>query len=265
MQTLTRRGLLATHFLLPLAAFAVSYPRPRDWPAHNVFDVIVFGEAGLLCVWAALGARPWQQRLVLTLGGLTACWILLWFREAGQTPEMLVRYLLFPGAASVVLAVAIKSTPDYLVDPDQSDAKSAWQFTTGQLLVFTSTVAVIIVLVQHSLAGNIAVNYRMVLAEGAQISVVMLVWAATGGRRRKIRVALASVMASAVGLTVQSFRSDSFFWGVLEDLPYVSGARIWEDLLSIPAAILLEGLLAAATMIAVHTTGDGIRPRAALD
>ncbi|HWB14162.1 MAG TPA: hypothetical protein VG826_33355 [Pirellulales bacterium] len=265
MRTLASRSLFATHFLLPLAAFAVSSATPDDWPAHNVFDIVVFGEAGILCVWAGLGARPWQQRLVLTLAGLTACWILLWFREKGETPERLVRCLLFPGAASVVLAVAIKSTRAYLVGADGTEAKSAWQFTVGQLLVFTSTVAVIIVLVQHSLEGNIVVNRRMVMAEGVQISVVILVWAAIGGRLRKARIALASVMACAVGLTVQSFRSDSWFWGVLEDLPYVPWARLWEDLLSIPAAVLLEGLLAAATVIAMQPAADGTRSPEALD
>jgi hypothetical protein len=249
MRTWSLHSLLGIHFLLPLVAFAVSYPRPRDWIAHNVFDIVVFGEAGLLCVWAGLGTQPWPRRLVVTLAGLTACWFLLWLRETRQTPEMLVRCLLFPGAASVVLAVAIKSTPAH--PSDGPGVKSIWQFTqfsVGQLLLLTSTVAVVIVLVQHSLKGNIVINPRLVLAEGAQISVVLLVWAALRGRWRKTRIVAASVVACAVGVVAQSFMSDSFFWDVLRGFPYVSARELWEDLLSIPLAMLLEGLFAAATV-----------------
>ena len=245
------------HFLLPLAAFAISYPRPGDWSAHNVFNIILFGEAGMLCVWAGLGDRPWWQRLIGTLAGLTVCWILLWLRETRQTPEMLVRCLLFPGAASLILAIAIKSTTASVVDGP--DAKSVWQvtqFTMGQLLIFTSTVAVVIVLVQHSLKGNIVINPRLVLAEGAQISIVLLVLAALRGRWRRSRILLASLVACAVGLVVQSFMSDSYFWDVLHALKNFAGvppAQLWEDLLSIPATIMLEGLLAAATVVTTRS------------
>jgi hypothetical protein len=245
--------LLAAHLVLPPAAFAVSYPRPRDWIAHNVFNIIVFGEAGTLCVWAGLSDWSWQRKLFGTLAGLIGCWILLWLRETRQTPQMLVACLLFPGAASVALAIAIKLSPAYLVDSSEAGARSVWQFTVGQLLLFTSTVAVVIVLVQHSLDGEIAINPRLVLAEGAQISVLVLVWAALCRRWRKVRLALASVVACAVGLTVQSFMSDSWFWEVLQDFRYMPAARIWEDLLSIPVAILLEAYLAAGTVMAVRS------------
>ncbi len=254
-QVVIQRSLLAAHLVLPLAAFAVSYPRPKDWTAHNLFDIVVFGEAGMLCVWAGLSDRSWQRRLFATLAGLTACWILLWFRETRQTPEMLVACLLFPGAASLALTVTIRLSPAYFLDPDE--AKSMWQFSVSQLLLFTSTVAIVNVLLQRSLKSDIVMmNQRLVLAQSAQISVVVLVWAALCRRWRKVRLVLASVVACAVGLTAQSFMSDSWFWETIQDLRYMPAARIWEDLLSIPTAILLEALLAAATVTATHATAS---------
>lgn len=64
------KAFAASHVLLPLATFAYSYARPDDWSSHNIFRVVLFGEAGILCVWAGLAARAWQQRLAGTLAGL---------------------------------------------------------------------------------------------------------------------------------------------------------------------------------------------------
>lgn len=240
------------HVALPVATFALSYSRPKDWSTHNVFRVILFAEAGMLCVWAGLGTRPWRQRLVGTLAGLAVCWLLLWLRETRQTAEMLVRSLLFPGAASVVLAVFIKmSHPAEAADRRKS--QSRWQFSVRQLLVFTSTVAVVIVFVQHALRGALVSNERLVVAEGAQISVVIMVWAALGKRWRKTRLAAAALVVCGVGLDVQSFMSDEWFWRALDQLPFTPATVLWEDVLSIPLATLCEAALAAATVIVAQS------------
>ena len=240
------------HVALPTAAFALSYSRPKDWSTHSVFRVVIFAEAGMLCVWAGLSTRPWQQRCVGTLAGLAVCWLLLWLRETRQTAEMLVRSLLFPGSASVVLAVFIKMSPPTEAAGSRNSQRR-WQFSVRELLVFTSTVAVVIVFVQHALRGSLVSNERLVVAEGAQISVVIMVWAALGKRWRKVRLAAAALIVCGVGLIVQSFMSDEWFWRALDGLPYTSSSTMWEDVLSIPLATLCEAALAAATVTAAQS------------
>lgn len=246
--------LLTAHVLLPLAAFAFSHWQVKDWSAHNVFRVVLFSEAGLLCVWAGLGSQAWQRRLVGTLAGLAFCWLLLWFRETKQTPLMLVESLLFTGAPTVVLAVVIKSSPAYT--DDQTGVSRRWQFTVSQLLVVTSLVGVLIVLTQQFLKGNIAINPRLVVAEGAQIGMLVMVWAALPRRWRKMRLAAGALVACAIGLIVQSFMSESWFWDALRGLRTVGAHQLWEDLFSIPAVMLFESLLAAATVIAPRSASS---------
>ncbi|HQU41592.1 MAG TPA: hypothetical protein PK867_02220, partial [Pirellulales bacterium] len=145
---------------------------------------------------------------------------------------MLVENLLFPGAVTIALATAIKSSPAYLADRDGQDAGPAWQFTIGQLLIFTSAVAVMIVLFQQLLKGSLMLNPRLVIAEGAQIGVVVAVWSALPRRWRRLRLAAGAVVACGVGLVVQSFMSADWFWDVLRKFPNVRIGELWGDLLS---------------------------------
>jgi hypothetical protein len=235
-------SLIAIHVALPLAAFACARWQPRDWSTRNLFLLVVFGQAGLLCVWAALSARRVTWEAAACAAGLVVCWSLLKIVDAKQTSRLLIECLLFPGAATFGLTLAIKSS---LV---REAPDSGWQFSVGQLLIFTTAIAVGITLVQHFSDARMFVNSRLVMAEGAQIGVILMTWAVLPRRRRAMRLTLAVLLVCAVGITVQSFMSDSFFWDALKTLNRISAFTLWEDLLSIPLAILLESLLAAATV-----------------
>lgn len=250
---MARTSLVAGHVLLPLVAFAVARFLRPDWSTRNLFHIVVFSEAGMLCVWAALSGQSWGRRAVGCLLGLAACWTLLRLMEVKPIPLLLVECLLFPGAATLALTLTIKSSPTVGGDA------SRWQFTVGQLLIFTTTIAVVIALIQQFWEGNVRVNSRLVMAEGSQISIVVMSWAALGRRWRKGRIAAAAVMVCAVGLTVQSFMSDTWFWDALKNLNRVSAFTLWEDLISIPLAMLVESLFAAATVVVLYVRPSGTR------
>ena len=80
-----------------------------------------------------------------------------------------------------------------------------------------------------------------------------MVWAALGRHRRKTRLAVAAVVVCGVGLIVQSFMSDEWFWRAVRQLRSTSWPAIWEDLLSIPFTTLFESALAAATIIVAQS------------
>ena len=208
-----------------------------------MFRVIVFSEAGVLCAWAGLSGQPWDRRVVGCLAGLALCWVLLRLVDIKQPGLKLIECLLFPGAATVALTLAIKSSPS--LDDDHA---GRWQFSVGQLLIFTTMIAVVIVLLQQFWEGNLIVNPRLVMSEGSQISVLVMTWAALRRRWRKWRVAAAAMIVCAVGVTVQSFMSETWFWEALKNLNRASAFTLWEDLLSIPLAMLAESLFAAVTV-----------------
>jgi hypothetical protein len=242
-QNLARTSVLALHVLSPLVTFAFVHWQPDNWSAHNVFRTVLFAEAGMLCVWAGLSEQPWRRRAMGCLVGLALCWLLLRFVDVKQPALKLIECLLFPGAATVALTMAIKSSPEI------DDKAGRWQFTVGQLLIFTTMIAVVIALIQQFGEGSLFVNHRLVTSEGSQISVLLMTWAAIRRRWRKARLAIATVMVCAVGLTVQSFRSERWFWDALTNLGGASAFTLWEDLVSIPLTTLVESLLAATTIV----------------
>ncbi|HVX13707.1 MAG TPA: hypothetical protein VHC22_21175 [Pirellulales bacterium] len=243
-------SLVAIHISLPLAAFACVRWQPQDWSTRSLFRVVVFSEVGVLCVWAALSARRPVWKAAICAAGLALSWSLLKVVDAKQTSRLLVECLLFPGAATFALTLAIRSSAA------SGAADSGWQFSVGQLLVFTTAIAVVIALIQHFWEGRLFFNPqpRLVLAEGAQIAVILMTWAVLPRRRRKLRLTVATLLVGAVGVTVQSFMSDSFFWDAVKALHRISPFTLWEDLLSIPLVMLLESLFAAATVALLYRT-----------
>ena len=124
-----------------------------------------------------------------------------------------------------------------------------WQFTVGQLLIITTAIAIAIALLQWFWKGRLVVDPWLMASEGAQISVVLMTWAALPRRWRAVRTIAAIVMVCAVGVIVQSFMSESWFWEVIENFPGASLRQIWDDLISIPLVTLFESLLATATLL----------------
>ncbi|HET6879695.1 MAG TPA: hypothetical protein VFI31_06060 [Pirellulales bacterium] len=244
--------LAAAHVVLPLAAFALARLHP-DWPTRNVFRVVLFGEAAMLCVWASLSVQPAVRRAAICVAGLTALWILLRSVDWREPSQKLTECLFFPSALTVALTLAIKSSPAL----NDDDYAGRWQFSVRQLFIITSTVAVLIVLVQNFWRSSLIVNPRLVASEGSQICMVLTSWAALPWRWRKWRIAAAAVLVCAVGIVVQSFLSESWFWDALKNVRRASAAQLWEDLISVPFVTLIESLFVAVTV----TVFFGRRPK----
>jgi hypothetical protein len=248
-------ALVALHIFLPLVGFAFVRMQP-DWSTRNVFRVVLFGEAAMLCVWAALSVQPAVRRTAICIAGLAALWVLLRYVDQRESARTLTECLFFPSAATAALTLAIKSSP--ALKDDQYAGR--WQFSVGQLLIVTTAVAVLIVLVQQFRRSSLMINPRLVASQGCQISIVLTIWAALPWRWRKCRIAAAALMVCAVGLVVQSFVSESWFWDAVKNPGRVGASRLWEDLISIPLVTLIESLLAAVTVAMFF----GCRPRARL-
>lgn len=242
-----RVALLVLHVLLPLAAFAIAMWLPW-WSMRNVFRVILFSEAGLLSVWAVLSPQPVLRRAVGWLAGLVLGFVLLVQVDSRLPSRKLVDSLLFPSAATIAFTLAIKRSPALRDD----GTPGRWQFTVGQLLIITTTVAVLIAVVQQFWRSMVFVEPRLMASEGAQIGVVITAFAVLPRRWRWFRFAVGYVVIGAVGVIVQSFMSESWFWDALRNFRRVSAYQIWEDLVSIPAITLGESLFAAATLVVIY-------------
>lgn len=246
-RSLARVALVAIHVLLPLAAFALAMWKPW-WSMRNVFRVILFSEAGLLSAWAVLSPQPISRRVLGWLAGLALGFVLLTQVDARLPSRKLVDSLLFPSAATIAFTLAIKRSP--AVRDDNSGGH--WQFTVGQLLIMTTTVAVLIALVKQFWRSMIFVEPRLMASEGAQICIVIMTFAVLPRRLRWLRFAAGYFVVAVVGVIVQSFMSESWFWDVLRNMLRAPAYQIWEDLVSIPLVTLAESLLAAATLVAFY-------------
>ncbi|HEV3022123.1 MAG TPA: hypothetical protein VGX76_06635 [Pirellulales bacterium] len=254
--------LIAAHASLPLATSAIASWRSDDWIAKNAFRVATFGEAGLLAAWLGLAGAPSVWRLAAVGLGWAQCWWLLARVHPDDRPLNLAAFLLLPSVITAALALAIRATANRPLDR----GASGWQFSVGQLLVFTTLVAVLIVAAQQVVKEAIGVNPLLVASEGSQVAVLTMIWAAVGRRLRIVQVAVAAVFSCAVGVIVQSYLGRSYFWIVVLDLRGASVGELWEDLLSIPAFTLLVSFLAAATIeIAARCGYPVLRPSHAIE
>lgn len=246
-------SLLLVHALLPAATLAISHWAQGDfhvrWVARNAVRVVTFGEAGLLATCLGLGGTPSIGRLAAVALGWTECWCVLVVRHPDELPLHLAAYLLAPGGVTLALALAIRRTSIRSFDPLATDDDVGdWQFTVSQLLLFTGLVAVLIVLAQQFLKLAFVVSPLLVASEGSQVAVFTMVWATLRRRGRWILTGIATIFACAVGVIVQSYLSESYFWGIVQAPLAASPWEWWEDLLSIPTFILLLSLFAALTV-----------------
>lgn len=239
--------LLALHVLLPLAAFALAVWKPW-WSMRNVFRVILFSEAGMLCVWAVLSQQPVLRRVVGWLAGLLLCLFLLVQVDNRLPQQKLVDSLLFPSAATIAFTLAIRSMPSLRDDA----GPGRWQFTVRQLLIITTTVAVLIAVVQQFWRSMLFVDPILMASEGAQVCIVIMTFAVLPRRLRRVRFVAACIVICAVGIVVQSFMSESWFWDALRNFRRTSAYQVWEDLVSIPLITLSESLFTAATLVLVY-------------
>ena len=252
--------LPAAHLALLGASFALSVLRPGDWAARNVFRVVVFGEAGLLAVWAATGTSVWQRRTTITSLGWLLCWVLLASRHPGSSPYWLGVYLLLPSFASLLLAMAIQWSQLRRIRRAGGQAGSRWQFTTSDLLVFTSAVGISIVLAQRFFASRLAGESMFLLCEGTQLSLLVALASDVGApsdaapasgaaRTHNLpRLLFAALAAFGLGFIMQSYLSASYFWDAIRNLRNFSAGGLWEDFLSIPTTVLGVSLLTIATV-----------------
>jgi hypothetical protein len=236
--------MLALHLVLPLAALVLVVWQP-SWSTRNVFRVVLFSEAGMLVVWAGLSAQPWPRKAAACLVGLAVGFALLRIVDARYPALKLVECLVFPGIATLAFTVAIRASLPLDDDPEAA----IWQFTVGQLLIITTAIALAIALLQWFWKGSLVVDPRLMASEGAQISVVLMTWAVLPRRWRGVRTIAALVMVCGVGIIVQSFMSESWFWEVAKNFRTASFVEIWGDLFSIPVVTLIESLLASATLL----------------
>lgn len=242
-----RLVLFALHLLLPLAAFALVLWKPW-WSMRNVFRVILFSEVGLLSVWSVLSLQPLSRRAGGLLAGLVLGFVLLAQVDDRLPTHILVVSLLFPSAATIAFTLAIKRSP--ALDDDALSGR--WQFTVGQLLIITTTVAVLIAMVQQFWRSMIFIEPRLMASQAAQICVVIMTFAVLPRRLRWFRFAIGYAVVAAVGVIVQSFMSESWFWDALRHWRRAGPYPIWEDLVSIPLLTLAESLLAAVTLVVVY-------------
>ena len=256
--------LVAAHVALPLAAFGFSLARPDDWGARNVFRVVLFSEAGLLAVWAALSQTAWPRRAALAALGWTFCWILLALRHPTQSAVWLSVYLLLPSCATLVLALAVRTSKRRRAEKQgAAPAEARWQFTTSDLLTFTTVIGVAIVFVQRFLASRLSIEPLFLLCEGSQLALLVVLGLAAGqaprrrpGARDVPRIVAAAVVACGLGLVMQSYLSASWFWDALRsfrgmaegNFPGAAVGVLWEDLFSIPITVLIESLFGVATV-----------------
>ncbi|MGH7193483.1 MAG: hypothetical protein ACREJM_08110 [Candidatus Saccharimonadales bacterium] len=252
-----RRPIVAAHVLLAVSAFAFSAWRPDDWAARNVFRVVLFSEAALLAVWAAVGNAAWQWRAAITSAGWVFCWILLASRHPDSPGYWLGVYLLLPSFASLLLAMAMQGSQRRRAQREGAQA-ARWQFSTNDLLLFTAAVGVSIVFVQRFLASRLADEPMFLLCEGSQLSLLLALAAGVdsrkqaseaGGKGRILaRLLFAALAAFGLGLIMQSYLSAGSFWDALRNLRRANFGGLWEDLFSIPTTVLCESLLAIATV-----------------
>lgn len=244
--------LIAAHAAAPLAAFGFSIARPDDWAARNVFRVVTFSETGMLAVWAALSGAAWPRRAaVAVLGGLLG-WILLAVRHPKYSTYWLAVYVLVACGATLLLTMAIEVSQRRRAE---RPANARWQFTTSDLLMFTTAIGVSIVCVQWFLASRTSTDALFLLAEGSQLSLLVAVGMLTGREerpRRPGREAARYIVTLAVvcglGFVMQSYLSASWFWDALRALRRTSIGVLWEDLFSIPTTVLIESVFAVATI-----------------
>jgi hypothetical protein len=248
--------LILAHALLPLATYAVSRWRIDDWVAKNAFRVATFGEAGLLAAWLGFAGRLSIGRLIAAALGWTQCWWLLVDVHRDDQPLNLVMFLLLPSAITAALALAIRSASIRSLELDAS----GWQFSVGELLIFTTLVAGLIALAQRVVTEAIGVNPLLVASQGSQVAVLTMTWAAIGRRLRAFQFGLAAILACTVGVIVQSYLGRSYFWIVVLDLRGASAAAIWEDVFSIPVFTLAVAVFAAATVEIASRSGYSVMP-----
>lgn len=245
--------LIAAHVAAPLAAFGFSMARPDDWAARNVFRVVLFSEAGMLAVWAALSGAAWPRRAAFAvLGGLLS-WILLAVRHPKYSTYWLAVYVLVPCGVTLLLTMAIEASQRRRAG---RPANERWQFTTSDLLLFTTAIGVSIVCVQWFLASGPFTDPLFLLAEGSQLSLLVAIGMLTGQdrhpRRRIVheaaRYGFALAVVGGLGLVMQSYLSASWFWDALRALRHARIGVLWEDLFSIPTTVLIESLFAVASV-----------------
>lgn len=245
--------LIAAHVAAPLAAFGFSIARPDDWAARNVFRVVTFSEAGMLAVWAALSTAAWPRRAVFAvLGGLLSC-LLLAVRHPRYSTYWLAVYVLVACGATLLLTMAIEASQRRRAE---QPANARWQFTTSDLLMFTTAIGVSIVCIQWFLASRTSTDALFLLAEGSQLSLLVALGMLAGPdhrpRRQPARETARYVCALAVvcglGFVMQSYLSASWFWDGLRALRQTPIGVLWEDLFSIPTTVLIESVFAVATV-----------------
>ncbi len=248
----------AAHVALLLVAFALTTARPDDWAARNVFRVVLFSEAGLLAVWAALSQASWQRRAAMCVSGWLLCWILLAVRHPRYSAYWLGVYLLLPSFASLLLAMAVQWSQLRRSERAAHQLTSRWQFTTNDLLLFTTVVGVSIVFAQRFLASRLSIEPLFLLCEGSQLSLLIAMASGAGAHQDSTKASrtaitlgrflLAALAAFGLGLIMQSYLSASYFWDALRNMRREIFSGVWEDLLSIPATVLFESMFALATI-----------------
>jgi hypothetical protein len=246
------RLLVLVHLLLPVAVLAIFRWLISDfhgwWVARNAVRVVAFGELGLLAAWLGLGGSPSIWRLAAAALGSAECLCVLVVSHPDEAHLNLAAYLLAPGALTLFMALAICGTSVRSFDPLAPDDDSGWQFSVSQLLVFTGLIAVQIVLAQQFLKQSIAVSPLLVASQGSQVAVFVMVWATLRRRGRWVRTPIAAFVSCSVGMIVQIYLSESYFWGIILFPSTVTLWDWWEDLLSIPTFIVLLSFFAAATV-----------------
>lgn len=250
--------LVTAHLAVPLVTFAFSTWRPDDWAARNVFRVVIFSEAGLLGIWAAIGSANWQRRAAITSLGWLLCWVLLASRHPKYSVYWLGVYLLLPSFASLLLAMAVQWSQQRRAERAGDQTANRWQFTTNDLLLFTTAVGVSIVFAQRFLASTLSIEPLFVLCEASQLSLLIALASAAGAPQEGVkaggaaialgRFLFAALAATGLGLIAQSYLSASYFWDALRNLLHGYAGGLWEDLFSIPAAVVFESLFALATI-----------------
>jgi len=246
------RLLVLVHLLLPVAVLAIFRWLTTDfhgwWVARNAVRVVAFGELGLLATWLGLAGALSNWRLAAAALGSAECWCVLVVSHPDEAPLNLAAYLLAPGALTLALALAIRRTSLRSFDPLVPDDDSGWQFSVSQLLLFTGLVAVLIVLAQQYLKQAFVVSPLLVASEGSQIAVFVMIWATLRRRGRWVRTPVAAIVSCSVGMIVQVYLSESYFWGIILFPSTVTVWDWWEDLISIPTFIVLASFFAAATV-----------------
>ncbi|HVC98579.1 MAG TPA: hypothetical protein VND64_33240 [Pirellulales bacterium] len=257
MKANTRRAVLGSlvlvHALFPLATLAISHWVQGDfhawWVARNAVRVVAFGELGLLVTMLGLIGAPSTWRWAAVALGSAECWCVLVVQHPDESQLNLAAYVLGPSALTLGLALAIRRTTVRSFDPlAMGDDDSGLQFSVGQLLVFTGMVAVLIAMAQQFLKQAVVVSPLLVVSEGSQIAVFTMVWATLRRRWRWVRAPVAAIVSCSVGVIVQSYLSESYFWGIILYPSTVTRWDYWEDLLSIPTFILLLSIFAAVTV-----------------